>query len=261
MRWGTSTGAGICLKRFSARIGADRGTRPHPRPRIVFVGDYVDRGPDSRGVLDTLIRLRNSPIPTTFLLGNHDNYFIEYAGDPSRDDRAYHWFNPAIGGVATLRSYGIEVDRPESPALYRDAFLAAMPAEHLEFLTDCELCRRIGDYVFVHAGIRPEVRLDAQSRDDLIWIRDPFLTSTRDFGFKVVHGHTIVDHVQHLPNRIAIDTGVARGGPLSCVVLEGSEVSLLTPSGPEPLPVGAGVGLDRISRDLRRRFGALWGGG
>lgn len=248
------------LEAMLARIGADRAARPHPSPRLVFVGDYVDRGPDSRGVLDTLVRLRNSPIATTFLLGNHDNYFIEYAADPAWDERAHHWFHPAIGGMATLRSYGVEVDRPESPGLYRDAFLAAMPVEHLEFLNECELVRRIGGYVFVHAGIRPGVRLEAQSRDDLIWIRDPFLNSTEDFGFKVVHGHTIVDHVQHLPNRISIDTGVARGGPLSCVVLEGAQAALLTDSGPDALPLGSGVGFDRLSRDMRRRFDAIWGG-
>ena len=123
----------------------------------------------------------------------------------------------------------------------RKAFAAGFPADHLAFIEDCELCFTIGGYVFVHAGIRPGVPLDAQAREDLIWIREPFLTSTADFGFKVIHGHTIVPAVEHHPNRIAVDTGGVKTGNLSCVVLEGPEVALLTPKGPKPLPVGAGL--------------------
>ncbi len=96
--------------------------------------------------------------------------------------------------------------------------------------------------MFVHAGIRPGVPLAEQTRDDCIWIREPFLTSTEDFGFKVVHGHTIVDRVEHRPNRIAMDTGVAKGGPLSCLVLEGAAVALLEANRLKRLPVGSGLG-------------------
>ena len=95
----------------------------------------------------------------------------------------------------------------------------------------------------MHAGIRPGVPLEAQDREDLIWIRQPFLSSSADFGFKVVHGHTIVPRVEHHPNRIALDTGAIRSGVLSCLVLEGADAALLEPGGPRPLPLGSGVGL------------------
>jgi serine/threonine protein phosphatase 1 len=111
----------------------------------------------------------------------------------------------------------------------------------MDFVDACELKIQIGGYVFVHAGIRPGVPLDRQARDDLIWIREPFLSSTADFGFKVVHGHTIVPRVEHRANRIAVDTGAVRTGVLSCLMLEGEETALLTEAGPEPLPLGAGI--------------------
>ena len=146
-----------------------------------------------------------------------------------------------MGGNATLASYGVPDASARLPAATRDAFAAAFPPEHLAFLDACELAIRLGGYLFVHAGIRPGVPLDAQTRDDLIWIRDPFLTSTADFGFKVVHGHTIVPAVEHHPNRIAIDTGAVRTGVLSCLLLEGDSVALLEPAGPRPWPRGSGL--------------------
>ena len=131
--------------------------------------------------------------------------------------------------------------RVENPAAARDAFAAAFPRAHMEFLDACALKIRIGSYLFVHAGIRPGVPLPEQTRDDLIWIREPFLGSDADFGFKVVHGHTIVGQVEHWPNRIAVDTGAVRTGVLSCLVLEGTQVSLLQPSGLTPWPEGSGI--------------------
>jgi serine/threonine protein phosphatase 1 len=128
-----------------------------------------------------------------------------------------------------------------SPAAARDAFAAALPRAHLSFLEACALKIRIGSYLFVHAGIRPGVPLAEQTREDLLWIREPFLSSDADFGFKVVHGHTIVAQVEHWPNRIAVDTGAVRSGVLSCVVLEGEQVSLLEPAGPRFWPVGSGI--------------------
>ena len=108
-----------------------------------------------------------------------------------------------MGGNATLASYGVPDAGWASAAASHDAFAAAFPDAHMAFLDACGLYRRVGGYLFVHAGIRPGVPLEAQTRDDLIWIREPFLTSTADFGFKVVHGHTIVPAVEHHPNRIA----------------------------------------------------------
>ncbi len=224
-----------------ARIRADIEARPHPRPRIVMLGDYVDRGPDSRGVIEALIALKASPLPTSFLRGNHDAYVSTYLRDPAAADRSVHWLHDSLGGNATLASYGVPGATALDPAGTRDAFAAAFPRAHMAFLDACALKIRIGGYLFAHAGIRPGVPVAEQTRDDLIWIRDPFLSSTADHGFKVVHGHTIVPQVEHWPNRIALDTGAVRSGVLSCVVLEGAEVSLLEPSGLRPWPVGSGI--------------------
>ena len=112
----------------------------------------------------------------------------------------------------------------------------------------------------MHAGIRPGVPMEAQNRDDLIWIREPFLSSRRDFGFKVVHGHTIVPRVEHHPNRIAVDTGAVRSGKLSCLLLEGAEVALLEASGPVPWPEGSGLGEPAPGGGLRFGLRRLWSG-
>jgi serine/threonine protein phosphatase 1 len=223
------------------RVRADIEARPHPRPRVIMLGDYVDRGPESRGVIDALIELKASPLPASFLLGNHDSYIAAYLRDPDWYDRTYHWLHDNMGGNKTLASYGVPNAAWESPRVTHEAFAAAFPDEHMAFLDACELMIRIGGYVFAHAGIRPGVPLEAQDADDLIWIREPFLTSTEDFGFKVVHGHTIVPQVEHHPNRIAVDTGAIRTGQLSWVILQGPQTSLLTQDGPEPLPEGAGI--------------------
>ena len=119
----------------------------------------------------------------------------------------------------------------------------------MAFLDACALKIRIGGYLFVHAGIRPGVPLAEQTRDDLIWIREPFLSSDADFGFKVVHGHTIVPQVEHWPNRIAVDTGAVRTGVLSCLVLEGTQVSLLAPAGLRPGRKGPGLDAPEPPRD------------
>lgn len=230
------------LTRMADRITADLRDRPHARPQVVFLGDYMDRGPDSRAVLETLIALEAAPIPTTFLLGNHDSYIRAYLYDPEWFDRAHHWLHPSMGGAETLASYGVAGASDGMPSRTRDAFATAFPASHMAFLDRCKLWERIGGYVFVHAGIRPGVALEDQARDDLIWIREPFLGSTADFGFKVVHGHTIVPRVEHRANRIAVDTGAIRSGVLSCLLLEGAEVALLEPAGPVPLSQGPVLG-------------------
>jgi serine/threonine protein phosphatase 1 len=224
-----------------ARIRADLAARPHRHPFVVFLGDYVDRGPDSRGVIETLIGFQAGDIPAAFLLGNHDRYLQTYLDDPDWYDLRFHWLAENLGGSRTLASYGVLDADPARPAATRDAFAAALPASHRGFLDAANLLVRSGAYVFAHAGIRPGVALDAQDPEDLIWIREPFLTSTVDFGFKVVHGHTIAKAVEHHPNRIAVDTGAFRTGVLSCIVLEGADVALLAPGGPTPWPVGAGL--------------------
>ena len=241
------------LEAMLERIGADLETRPHPRARIVCLGDYVDRGPDSRAVLERLIRLEAEPVRTTFLLGNHDAYLLAYLEDPEMSDRGLHWFHRGMGGAATLASYGVHDVSELAPAASHDAFLAAFPAEHREFLHRAELMHPVGGYLFVHAGIRPGVSIEAQQREDLIWIREPFLSSGVDHGVKVVHGHTIVPFVEHHPNRIAVDTGAVKTGVLSCLVLEEDGVALLTRAGPKTLPVGAGLGVSRLGQAISTR--------
>jgi serine/threonine protein phosphatase 1 len=224
------------------RVRADIAARPHPRPRIIFLGDYMDRGPESRGVLEALIALKaaGNP-PADFLLGNHDSYVSAYLRDPDWYDRTYHWLHENMGGNTTLASYGVPGASTRNPAVTRDAFAAAFPAEHMAFLDSCALIRRIGGYAFVHAGIRPGVPLDSQDRDDLIWIRQGFLDSSANFGVKVVHGHTVVPIVEHHANRIAVDTGAFRTGTLSCLLLVGDQVALLEPRAVKPWPVGSGL--------------------
>jgi serine/threonine protein phosphatase 1 len=113
----------------------------------------------------------------------------------------------------------------------RDALARAIPGSHVEFLEALELCHHVGDYYFVHAGVRPGVALDKQRFEDQLWIREPFNSSTRDHGAVVVHGHTIADEVQMLPNRIGLDTGAFRSGVLSCLVLEGEQRRLIQTGG------------------------------
>jgi serine/threonine protein phosphatase 1 len=244
-----------------ARIRDDLADRPHSRPRVVCMGDYMDRGPDSRGALDALISLEASPLATTFLLGNHDDFVRIYLDNPEAYDCNYHWLHPTLGGAETLASYGVRDASPVNPNATRDAFAAAFPAEHMAFLERCGLFLRVGGYLFVHAGIQPGVELERQQRSDFIWMREPFLSDRSDHGFKVVHGHSIVPEVEHHSNRIAIDTGVAKGGPLSCLVLEDDGVAVLKAEGLRDLPEGAGLGVLKTSGSVRKALRGLWPAG
>ena len=218
------------------QIHADLMARPHQAPIVIFLGDYIDRGPDSRGVLDRLVSLSDETFDYRFLYGNHDDYMFRFVEDPpSWHNRRYHWLSFEIGGIKTLESYGIpgavEADAIELAPL----FFNAVPRAHRDFLSALPRTIQIGSYLFVHAGIRPGIAITDQDPYDLIWIRDEFLNHTGDFGAIVVHGHTPVWEVENHGNRIAVDTGAAFGGELSCVVLENSAQAVLTPSGPAPL--------------------------
>jgi serine/threonine protein phosphatase 1 len=185
----------------------------------VTLGDYIDRGPQSRGVLD---RLMTNPFPTPHvaLKGNHEVLLESFLADPAVGQ---HWRR--LGGLETLHSYGIAVAGLMVGKNYEEAanqLRVAMPAAHLKFLQEMKISYNHGKYFLCHAGVRPDVPLDRQSDEDLLWIRDEFLRSKMNFGKIVVHGHTPVEVPEVLPNRINIDTGAFATGRLTCVVLNES---------------------------------------
>ena len=221
----------------------DQDMAQHGPGRIVHVGDLVDRGPDSRGVIDYLMQGQARGEDWVVLKGNHDRMFTRFVKDPAEQDPGlrpeYSWLHPRLGGVATLASYGVAkaADRPVDK-VHADA-RAAVPAEHLAYLDGLPTSHQAGEAVFVHAGLRPGVALDRQTETDLLWIRDIFLVEVESFGPLVVHGHTVVPEATHYGNRVNIDSGAAYGGPLSAVVIEGREAALLTPNGRRKLEIPA----------------------
>lgn len=184
---------------------------------IIFVGDLVDRGPDSRAVVER-VRERVRSGEARLLMGNHEEVLIGAArGDVETTKSLLR-----IGGYATLESYGIDRDLADHGS-YEDLaglLMTRFPRADLIFLEHAEDMIQIGDYCFVHAGIRPGQPLSEQLPTDLRWIREPFISSRRNHGAVIVHGHTITPEIENLPNRIGIDTGAYRSGRLSAVVLE-----------------------------------------
>ncbi|MEM6886545.1 MAG: metallophosphoesterase [Pseudomonadota bacterium] len=219
------------LKNALALIEADGGSEA----QIVLLGDYVDRGPDSRGVVELLMQARTNGRPWIMLKGNHDRYLVRFlsearVSDP-RTSTGLKWLNPRLGGDKTLCSYGVKAaeDMPIGPLL--EAARTAVPSAHTDFLNDLPLVHEAAGKLFVHAGIRPGVPLDAQKEDDLLWIRDGFLDHTGSFGPLVVHGHTSLEAPEHYGNRVNLDGGAGYFRPLHPAVIEGSRVWLLTEAG------------------------------
>lgn len=212
------------LDRLLRQIDADL-TKNSPRHAIeVFLGDYVDRGPASREVLDLLID-RESTHEVVFLKGNHETLLARFPTDPSILD---DW--QRLGGLETLMSYGI------TPTINADTlvqtrfavtFDQAFPESHRRFLGDLKTSFTCGDYFFVHAGVRPGVPLTKQREEDLLWIRQEFLLCEDDFSKIIVHGHTPVLQPDIRPNRINIDTGAYATGRLTCLVLEADAIRIL----------------------------------
>jgi diadenosine tetraphosphatase ApaH/serine/threonine PP2A family protein phosphatase len=210
-------------------IAEDLARRPVDQPVLLHIGDYVDRGADTAGVLRRL--LTGSPISSmrmVNLVGNHDETMLNaLSGDrPAATDWLF------AGGRAALESYGIDPDSP------REAWPEHVPTEHLDFLRNLTLVHREGEYFFAHAGIRPGVPLERQVREDLLRMRQPFLYSEVKFGAVVVHGHSPVKEPVVRHNRIAIDTGAVFGGKMTCLVLEGETLGFLTAA-----PVGQPVSI------------------
>src|SRR6266498_112547 len=213
------------LDRMVDLIFRDLAANPAADSVTVTIGDYIDRGPDSRGVLD---RLARNPFPTRFvaLKGNHEALFETFLSDPSV---AEQWRR--LGGLETLHSYRVRVTELMVGKNYEQASKAlgkTVPAEHFSFLASLKTSMAVGRYFLCHAGVRPGIPLDRQSDEDLLWIRDQFLNSKAHFGKIIVHGHTPTEQAEILPNRINIDTGAFATGRLTCVVLENSEPRFLS---------------------------------
>lgn len=209
-----------------AKIEADVAARPVGEAFLVFVGDLIDRGPDSRGVIERLRTYDHPRLRPIFLAGNHEEYFLQImSGATGKLDA---WLT--YGGKECVESYGLSAEHltvlPEGEAMLE--LRRAVPNSHRRFLKSFADTFRFGDYLFVHAGIRPGIALDQQTHADLRWIREPFLEDGGDHGFVVVHGHTIVDEVEERTNRIGIDTGAYRSGVLTALVIDGAERRLLS---------------------------------
>jgi serine/threonine protein phosphatase 1 len=210
------------LKETIARIEDDRRRRPVPYATEVYLGDYVDRGPDSRSVIELLaVRLvQNGAI---CLRGNHEALLEAFLGGNGGIDA---WLQ--LGAMPTLASYGVSpCSRANTVTELRRSLADVFPRAHWLFLQCLRNSFCCGDFLFVHAGIRPAIPIDSQDPNDLLWIRDEFLRSTRNHGKFIVHGHTPVPHPDIRVNRMNIDTGAWRTGTLTCVAIEGTEILIL----------------------------------
>jgi serine/threonine protein phosphatase 1 len=212
------------LDMLLARIDADLAAEPCGDYAVIAIGDYVDRGPESREVLNRLIACIRTH-RTVLLKGNHEAYFLEFLRNPSvlRVWRQY-------GGLQTLISYGLKPSlnpsEPEQHELARE-LATVLPWEHRALLDALPTAFSFGDFYFVHAGVRPGIPLADQQEQDQLWIRDDFLLCEDDFGKVIVHGHTPVREPEIRPNRINIDTGAYATGRLTCVKISGESVSIL----------------------------------
>ncbi|PRY91446.1 metallophosphoesterase [Donghicola tyrosinivorans] len=228
------------LQGVHALIEADRAvTGDHAAP-VVHLGDFADRGPDVNGVLEYMIAGQTEGRPWINILGNHDRmmwHFLqeEEQSDPLRDDLHWLMLNINIGGRKSLASYGVDVSDDRPVAEIHAEGRAKVPAAHLDFITSLKEYHWADDLYFCHAGVRPNVALDAQVQDDLVWIRKDFHDHHDSFGPLIIHGHTHLDEITHYGNRLNIDTGAAYGGPISVVVIEGRDVWELTENGRRPV--------------------------
>jgi serine/threonine protein phosphatase 1 len=212
------------LDQLVRKIDLDMKQAPTADVLTITLGDYIDRGPNSRGVLECLAQ---NPFPTPYvpLKGNHEELLERFLDDPSLASRWRH-----LGGLETLHSYGVSVSPLMLGKGYEqaaDSLRAAIPQTHFEFLGRLQFSAHSRSYFLCHAGIRPSIALEDQRIEDLLWIRDEFLQSRMNFGKRVIHGHSPTEWPEILPNRINIDTGAYLTGRLTCLVLEGEQIRFL----------------------------------
>ena len=209
-------------------IVQDRDGRPPARSVLVYLGDYIDRGFESRAVVDHLLGPPPADFDRVCLKGNHEDFLLKFLEDTQVGPV---WL--VNGGRETLMSYGVVPPAglgfsEEGLAELQESLRQEVPASHVEFMASLPVTHREGDYFFVHAGVRPGISIEDQEESDLIWIREAFLRSKAAHGAIVVHGHTPVAEPEIRPNRIGIDTGAFASGRLTCLVLEGGSFRFLT---------------------------------
>jgi serine/threonine protein phosphatase 1 len=209
-------GCAVLLEALLEKINGE----PSPmRRRLIFLGDYVDRGPASMAVISTLLAIRAREPDAVFLKGNHEQAVLDFIEAPDRNEDWLHW-----GGDKTLESYGVPEIWSKTPDRLAAELKERMPPQHLDFLNSLELWRIFGDYAFVHAGFRPGVALAEQKEEDCLWIRGEFHNAAPEGRPRevVVHGHHPVKKPQDHGWRIAVDTGAVWSDALTAVVLEGT---------------------------------------
>lgn len=213
------------LKRLHARIGEE--LENSSQTVLVYLGDYIDRGFESSAVLDLLLQNPLGKVSPVFLKGNHEAMMLAFLEDPEGTSL---WLE--YGGRETLMSYGLEIPTGHLTGKFlreiRDEIVRKLPGDHLNFLKRLQLTYSVGDVLFVHAGIRPDRPLERQREEDLLWIREPFLSHPGPFEKVVVHGHTPAPEPENLPWRINVDTGAYFSQKLTAVVLEGRTRRFLT---------------------------------
>ncbi|MZR29689.1 metallophosphoesterase family protein [Sneathiella litorea] len=208
------------------KIARDRAAKEKADTHLIFLGDYVDRGPDSAGVINMLLALDQSDMNVITLKGNHEAAMRSFLQDPVKGKRWLYY-----GGDATLRSYGVDFalrDITEDKIVQAGRKLRKnLPDSHLKFICSLKSSHMIGDYFFVHAGIEPGKSIDNQKEHDLLWIRDAFLEHEGLYEKVIVHGHSIIPEPELKDNRIGIDTGAFYSNLLTCLVLEGGTKEIL----------------------------------
>ena len=216
------------LERIQQSIADDAARRAASRRQLVYLGDYVSRGPDSAGVVDRVRAWLPEGFQRITLKGNHEDLLLRFLD--GEIDTGRHWLD--YGGLEAMAAYGVAIADQEARddasvvALRRD-LAGRIPASHLDFFRTLQISHTAGDYFFVHGGVKPGVPLSKQSARDCLWIRKTFLNSNADHGAMVVHGHSISDQPEIRHNRIGIDTGAYRSGVLTCLVLDGETRTFL----------------------------------
>ncbi|PSL16582.1 metallophosphoesterase family protein [Shimia abyssi] len=225
------------LQDVLARIERDGG----PDAQVVFLGDLVDRGPNSREVIELVMNGIKNGRNWIAIKGNHDRMMAYWLQGPAPDPQmlvGYHWLHERIGGIETLTSYGIEITDTARYYKVHPQVLEAVPQSHRDFLISMPYFHKSEDLLFVHAGIRPGIALMDQSNDDLCWIRRDFLDYTKPHPWLVVHGHTHRRSPEHHGNRVNLDTGAGHGRALTAAAFEGRDCWVLGENGREALRPG-----------------------